>query len=109
MACANGIMSNLIIDNPVENDGADGLYLSDRQIIRRLGFAEKFGRRVLHELDKAHPGRARYPQKDPLFGNRRFWPAVLKWHMDYHRVMAEQHNVSTPRWQENFDAPRKAG
>jgi hypothetical protein len=26
MACANGIMSNLIIDNPVENDGADSLY-----------------------------------------------------------------------------------
>jgi hypothetical protein len=115
MACANGVaMSNLIIDNPIEDAGADesdGLYLSDRQIIRRLGFGEKFGRRVLHELDKAHPGRARYPQKDPLFGNRRFWPAVLKWHMDYHRVMAteQQHNVSTPRWQENFDAPRKAG
>jgi hypothetical protein len=114
MACENGVaMSNLIIDNPVDDAGADedadGLYLSDRQIIRRLGFGEKFGRRVLHELSKAHPGRARYPQKDPLFGNRRFWPAVLKWHMDYHRVMAEQHNVSTPRWQENFDAPRKAG
>jgi hypothetical protein len=107
-------MSNQIIDRGVEEAGADenvdALYLSDRQIIRRLGLGEKFGRRVLHELDKVHPGRARYPQKDPLFGNRRFWPAVLKWHMVYHRVMAtEQHDICTPRWQENFDAPRKAG
>jgi hypothetical protein len=106
-------MSNQTIDNAVADahadENADGLYLSDRQIIRRLGFGEKFGRRVLHELDKAHDGRARYPQKDPLFGNRRFWPAVLKWHMDYHRVLSGQHNVGTPRWQENFDAPRKAG
>jgi hypothetical protein len=63
-------MSNQTIDNAVADAGADenadGLYLSDRQIIRRLGFGEKFGRRVLHELDKAHDGRARYPQKDPL-------------------------------------------
>jgi hypothetical protein len=40
-------MSNQTIDNAVADAGADenadGLYLSDRQIIRRLGFGEKFG------------------------------------------------------------------
>jgi hypothetical protein len=61
-----------------------GLYVTDREIIRRLGFGKTRGYQILHELDVERPGRRRYPQKDPMFCRRRFWPAVLRWHMDYH-------------------------
>ena len=62
----------------------DGLYLTDREIIRRLGFGKTRGYQILHELDVERPGRRRYPQREPMFCRRRFWPAVLQWHMDYH-------------------------
>lgn len=65
-----------------------GLYVTDREIIRRLGFGKTRGYQILHELAVERPGRRHYPPKDRLFCGRRFWPAVLQWHMDYHAVRA---------------------
>jgi hypothetical protein len=85
------------------------LYITDAELIRRLGYSPKRGYRVLKSLDRGIPQMRRYPQPDPLFCNRRFWPAVLQWHMDYHHARApiEPHGAPSvqPRWQENFDAP----
>lgn len=88
-----------------------GLYVTDCEIARRLGFARKSGYEVIHRLDRGVAGMRQYPQKDVLFGKRRFWPAVLQWHLDYHRVrrQAEEAAPIQPGWQENFDAaPGKA-
>ena len=88
-------------------ESAAGLYLADCDIIRKLGFGQKFGYKLLQKLDRGVAGMRVYPQKDALFGDKRFWPAVLQWHMDYHRVrrQAEASEATIqPRWQENFDA-----
>ena len=86
---------------------SDGLYVTEAELIRRLGYSEKRGRRLLKSLAKGIPQMRPYPQPDPLFCHRRFWPAVLQWHMDYHRVAGGPPLAPTvqPRWQENFDAP----
>jgi len=82
------------------------LYVTDAEIIRRWGMSLKRGYRVLKQLDRPNPGRRRFPQPDPLFCNRRYWPAVLQWHNDYHRVRTEAEAPSVqPMWQENFDEP----
>jgi len=95
-----------------EDNDFVGLYVTDCEIIRRLGYGEKRGYRILHVLDRGIPGFRSYPQKDKLFAGRRFWPDVLQWHMDYHRVRrpSEAGVTTQPRWEENFDVPpsRKA-
>lgn len=51
------------------------LYVTDAELIRRLGVPEKIARRVIRELDaKAH--LTGFPQKQKLWGDRRYWPAV---------------------------------
>jgi hypothetical protein len=52
----------------------DKLYLLDSELIRRLGVPEKIGRAVLATFDREkHRG---FPQKQKLWGGRRYWPAV---------------------------------
>lgn len=53
----------------------DKLYLTDAELIRRLGVPEKTFRPLLPALESKHG----FPRKDPFFGGRRFWPAVQKW------------------------------
>lgn len=55
----------------------DRLYLTDAQLIRRLGVPEKAFRKTLKELD-ANP-RSGFPPKNSMFGNLRYWPAVEAW------------------------------
>lgn len=57
----------------------DKLYLTDAELIRRLGVPEKILRPILPELESKH----RFPQKQALFGGRRYWPAVKAW-LDKH-------------------------
>jgi|ERR1043165_182416 hypothetical protein len=94
-------------------DKLEGLYVTDAEIARRMGFGLKCGYRIIRQLERGVPGCRPYPQPDALFAGRRFWPEVLKWHMDYHRVSASAPGAaaSKPMWQENFDGPssRKAG
>ena len=48
------------------------LYVTDTEMLRRIGISEKIGRTAIRELEK----RQVFPVKDPLFGNKRYWPAV---------------------------------
>jgi hypothetical protein len=50
----------------------DVLFVSDTEMLRRIGISEKIGRVAVRELEK----RQVFPPKDPLFGNKRYWPAV---------------------------------
>lgn len=52
----------------------DKLFLTDAELIRRLGVPEETGRAALNMLDRER--RAGFPQKQRLWGNRRYWPAV---------------------------------
>lgn len=68
----------------VEN--ALSLFVTDEELIARLGLPKgSRGTRVLVELTKQR-NRAPFPKKDPLFLDRRYWPAVLQWLNDYFGV-----------------------
>ena len=101
-------MTELLTEIADDAEATDGLYVRDCEIIRRLGFGRKYGYRLLHRLDRGVKGMRQYPQKDAMFGDRRFWPAVMQWHLDYHRVRRQaEHGAATiqPRWEENLDDP----
>ena len=55
----------------------DKLYVTDAELIRRLGVPFRLGRRVLAELDRNR--LSGFPRKQELWGNRRFWPHVMAW------------------------------
>jgi hypothetical protein len=50
------------------------LWITDAELIRRSGVPEKVMRPVLHRMDADR--RNGFPKKNPLYGNRRYWPAV---------------------------------
>lgn len=56
------------------NDKQDSgkLYVSDAELCRRLGVGERTARVAIRELERNRG----FPRKDPLFGERRYWPAV---------------------------------
>jgi hypothetical protein len=72
----------------------DGLFLTDAQLIRRLGVPRKIGYAAIRDLEKEVRGRPKFPGYDPLFPRRRFWPAVEKYFMLRH----------THHWQEATNA-----
>lgn len=54
-----------------------GLYVTDAELIEKLGVPEKLAREALHVLD--HDRRSGFPRKQALWGGRRHWPSVEKW------------------------------
>lgn len=56
-------------------DRQETLYVTDAELIRRLGVPERTARAALAFLD-ANPNRG-FPKKIGLWGNRRYWPAVV--------------------------------
>ena len=52
------------------------LWLSDAELIRRLGVPEDKARAALRELDKPGSG---FPKKVKLWDDRRWWPAVKEY------------------------------
>lgn len=65
----------------------DKLYLTDAELIRRLGVPEKVMRPMLPGLEKNYG----FPLKSPLFGGRRYWPAVKTW-LDRHNGLTMDPN-----------------
>jgi hypothetical protein len=51
-----------------------GLFVSDAELYRRLGVGPRTGRLAVLVLERS----GQFPKKDPLFGNKRYWPAVVK-------------------------------
>lgn len=70
----------------------DKLYLNDAELIRRLGVPEKVMRSVLPALESKYG----FPKKQPLFGGRRYWPAVKAW-LDKHNGLIVDHSNSPRR------------
>lgn len=51
----------------------DKLWLTDAELIRRMGVPEKLGRAILRQMNEPGTG---FPKKQELYGDRRYWPAV---------------------------------
>jgi DNA-binding Lrp family transcriptional regulator len=49
----------------------DGLFVTDEQLAAKLGVSADTLRPAIRTLEKRG-----FPRRDPLFGNKRFWPAV---------------------------------
>jgi hypothetical protein len=58
------------------------LFVSDAEMIRRIGVPEKIARAAIRALDE-NP-RSRFPKKSALWGNKRYWPAVEDWFQEQH-------------------------
>lgn len=54
-------------------DKEKGLWVTDAELIRRMGVPEKTARETLRMLDAKPNG---FPRKQKLWGDRRYWPAV---------------------------------
>lgn len=58
---------------------ADG-FVTDAELLRALHIPEKVGYVAIAELERQTArGVGAFPRKDPLFGNRRYMPAVRRW------------------------------
>ena len=55
--------------------GADTLWVTDAELIRRLGVPDKIAREALRMLDR--DPRSGFPKKQKLWGERRYWPAIV--------------------------------
>lgn len=53
----------------------DKLFLTDAELIRRLGIPENIARDLIQEFTD----KCGFPQKQKLLGGRRYWPAVKDW------------------------------
>lgn len=60
-----------------ETAATKALYITDAELIRRIGVPEKIARGTIKSLD--NNGASGFPKKQPLFGNRRYWPAVKRY------------------------------
>lgn len=56
-----------------ETTPREGLWVTDAEIIRRLGVSEKVGYTAIHMLEKSGLG---FPEKSKVWGKKRYWPAV---------------------------------
>ncbi len=53
----------------------DKLYVTDAELIRRMGVPEKIGRAMLQDLAK----KSGFPRKQAYASGRRYWPAVKEY------------------------------
>jgi hypothetical protein len=62
------------------------LFVTDAEMIRRIGLPDKIARAAIRALDE-NPS-SRFPKKSAIWGNRRYWPAVEVWFQEYHNLHA---------------------
>lgn len=71
------------------------LFVTDIEMIRRIGVPEKIARAAIKALDE-NP-RSGFPKKSELWGNRRYWPAVEIWFQEQQEVNASRFDSRTLR------------
>lgn len=72
-----------------------GLFVTDQEIIDFLGVPEKQARDTIRMLDRN--GASGFPKKQPLWGDRRYWPAVQSFFDRLNGMRPRQDNERTPR------------
>ena len=63
-------------DAAYKADTRETLWITDAEMIRRMGVPEKIAREAIRMMDADKGKISGFPQKNPLWGNRRYWPAV---------------------------------
>lgn len=77
-----------------------GLWITDDEMRQRLGLDDVDGRAAIQELDR----QGVLPQKWPLFGNKRWWPAVLNFFLTrYGGLPGASEATTAATWEESFD------
>lgn len=79
-------------------------YVTDTQIAQQWGVCDKTARRAIKALERA----GGFPPRDPLFGGKRYWPAVDSF-------MRRRAGLNVPlvpidgqeNWDETTPAPRR--
>jgi hypothetical protein len=72
----------------------DKLFVTDAEVIRRMGVPEKLARAALQVLDANKTSG--FPRKQKLWGDRRYWPAVRAWlDKNYGKTAQERLNETT--------------
>lgn len=67
---------------------ATKLYVTDAELIRRLGVPERIAREALRVLDTdLHSG---FPRKQKLWGDRRYWPAVRAYFDRHYGILPDR-------------------
>lgn len=72
MTALNHVARRRMTDAPTIE--RETLWVTDAELIRRMGCPEKIARDALRMLDRDR--RSGFPQKQKLWGDRRYWPAV---------------------------------
>ena len=67
----------------------ESLYVSADELVRLIGVDEETLGAAIRLLER-NP-KSGFPQKDPLFGDKRYWPKVKAWFEEYNRA-----NVAAP-------------
>lgn len=62
------------------------LWLTDAELVRRMGVPEQQAREALRMLDSKPSG---FPKKQKLWGDRRYWPAVKAYFDTHYGAMVE--------------------
>ena len=71
------------MNDALKVDPHETLYVTDAELIRRLGIPEKRGRAILRELATKHLG---FPKPQAIADGRRYWPAVKAYFDRMNRV-----------------------
>ena len=69
--------TNEEIDERPNRNKRGGLFVTDAELIERLQVPEKIARQAIEMLDR-DPASG-FPEKQPLWGKRRYWPAIEEW------------------------------
>jgi hypothetical protein len=67
-----------------------GLWVTDAELIRRLGVPEKKAREAIRMAE----ARAGFPKKQKLWGDRRYWPAVKAYFDNLYSVSAQRRDIA---------------
>jgi hypothetical protein len=76
LAALHDALNALLVSRP------QTLFVTDVEMIRRIGVPEKIARAAIRALDENPYGT--FPKKSALWGNRRYWPAVQAWFQEQH-------------------------
>jgi len=89
-------------DTADHTDARETLWVTDAELIRRSGVPEKIARATIQELDRNR--LSGFPQKQKIWGNRRYWPAVKAY---FERMNSSKMGTSDNR-RDRHDRPEAA-
>jgi hypothetical protein len=73
-----------------ERTDKTGLWVTDAELIRRLGVPEKKAREAIRMAE----ARAGFPKKQKLWGDRRYWPAVKAYFDNLYGASAQRRDIA---------------